>query len=128
LVICLWLFLGIASTFLWMFLCRRHRGNDPQAASSVCYRPGPRRPLQGRRQSLVCMNGVDEPSWVSVGLWGWHMRCHRQIFGRETLSDLTAKSNAIEMKRGLQVLYAGQRRTLSPTQEADWGKWEKEDG
>jgi hypothetical protein len=30
--------------------------------------------------------------------------CHRQIFGRETLSDLTAKSNAIEMKRGLQVL------------------------
>jgi hypothetical protein len=31
-------------------------------------------------------------------------RCHRQIFGRETLSDLTAKSNAIEMKKGLQVL------------------------
>jgi hypothetical protein len=30
--------------------------------------------------------------------------CHCQIFGRETLSDLTAKSNAIEMKRGLQVL------------------------
>jgi hypothetical protein len=30
--------------------------------------------------------------------------CHRQIFGRETLSDLTTKSNAIEMKRGLQVL------------------------
>jgi hypothetical protein len=33
--------------------------------------------------------------------------CHRQIFGRETLSDLTAKSNAIEIKRGIQVLYAG---------------------
>jgi hypothetical protein len=31
--------------------------------------------------------------------------CHHQIFGRETLSDLTAKSSAIEMKRGLQVLY-----------------------
>jgi hypothetical protein len=31
--------------------------------------------------------------------------CHRQIFGRETLSDLTAKSNAIEMKRGLQALF-----------------------
>jgi hypothetical protein len=30
--------------------------------------------------------------------------CHRQIFGRETLSDLTAKSSAIEMKRGLQAL------------------------
>jgi hypothetical protein len=31
--------------------------------------------------------------------------CHRQVFWCETLSDLTAKSNAIEMKRGLQVLY-----------------------
>jgi hypothetical protein len=31
--------------------------------------------------------------------------CHRQIFGRETLSDLTAKSSVIEMKRGLRVLY-----------------------
>jgi hypothetical protein len=30
--------------------------------------------------------------------------CHRQIFGRETPNDLTAKSSAIEMKRGLQVL------------------------
>jgi hypothetical protein len=30
--------------------------------------------------------------------------CHRQIFRRETLSDLTAKSSAIEMKRGLRVL------------------------
>jgi hypothetical protein len=30
---------------------------------------------------------------------------HRQMFGRETLSDLTARSNAIEMKGGLQVLY-----------------------
>jgi hypothetical protein len=33
--------------------------------------------------------------------------CHRQIFGYETLSDLTAKSNTVEMKRGLQVLYEG---------------------
>jgi Ca2+/H+ antiporter len=32
------------------------------------------------------------------------MMCHRQIFWRETASDLTAKSSAIEMKRGFQVL------------------------
>jgi hypothetical protein len=31
--------------------------------------------------------------------------CHRQIFGRETPNNLTAKSSAIERKRGLQVLY-----------------------
>ena len=36
---------------------------------------------------------------------GEDSNCHRQIFGRETLSDLTAKSSAIEKKRGLQVLY-----------------------
>jgi hypothetical protein len=57
-------------------------------------------------------------------------RCHRQIFGRETLSDLTAKSNAIEIKRGLQVLYAGEtscseshsRGRLRETGEREWGE------
>jgi hypothetical protein len=37
--------------------------------------------------------------------------CHHQIFGHEALSDLTAKSNAIEVKRGFQVLYETYSRT-----------------
>jgi hypothetical protein len=44
------------------------------------------------------------PSPISLS-WPLEWDCHRQIFGRETLSDLTAKSSAIEMRRGLQVLY-----------------------
>jgi hypothetical protein len=67
-----------------------------------------------------CCNG-SLPNWRGPRRKGAHVRegsgsggkgwvhegngCHRQIFGRETLSDLTAKSNAIEMKRGLQALY-----------------------
>jgi hypothetical protein len=40
-----------------------------------------------------------------MGLNKVSCECHRQIFGCETLSDLTAKSSTIEVKRGLQVLY-----------------------
>jgi hypothetical protein len=57
--------------------------------------------LEGHTQGLGSENGQIAFSCTS------HIKCHRQIFGCETLSNLTAKSNAIEMKRGLQVLYEG---------------------